>query len=228
MKKIWGRQLRHKHLCKMIPENMETNNFVYHLGMNEDSNELNEGFFPNWTNGLHFCTCKNAYKYLHYGNIVAELRIPDDEMVYYNGSYYKSKRVEIVNTYSLKENDGWKYLINNGCKVTDSECICKMIRYGLDVFSEIKLHYSKPKLHKLVRCACEYDNVEALELLHTKYHANIVSAEDMINKERNKAKATRIFREDNISAYRDINETYMEVAKKSNSKNVVKYLEEHT
>lgn len=113
---IKGRNLKEGILCKVLSEDMVMRGFQYKMGINEDAADL--AMEGSCKAGLHFCLLKDIVYFLHYGNKLALLSVPDDEDVYVDIDKFRTHRLEIRKIMPFSEAVVWEYLCKNCVDIT--------------------------------------------------------------------------------------------------------------
>jgi len=130
------------HYVKILSSDLVHNGFKYKEGLNVDILP----FDPSGSckpGGLYFTDLKNFCKFLDYGNLVADVTIPDDAQVYADGgdatSPYKWKADRIIlsnirpieKILSMKTAEELMELIKSKCDVFHMcQCICVLLIYA--------------------------------------------------------------------------------------------------
>lgn len=101
---------------KILPENMTTHGYTYHLGLNrmEHPENLGETLIAEdgetYEAGLYFADAENILAYCHYGDLIATVDMPNGaNLEYWGNGEYSTDTLEILrirplwNVHTLQE-----------------------------------------------------------------------------------------------------------------------------
>ena len=97
---------------KILKKNMNHNDFQYHEGLNVDTNEFNPT--PNYDGGLFFSDAEHIMLFCDYGDLLAEVEIPEGEKIVQVYDKYKSHSIILKNIKPLWNVDTFKWMTEQG------------------------------------------------------------------------------------------------------------------
>ena len=100
---------------KILRSDMTHHGFVYKEGLNVDINPFDET--PCCGGGLFFSDAENILSFVGYGDLIAEVKIPNGEQIVQVRSKYKSHTIVLKNIKPLWNIDTLEYLIQAGIDI---------------------------------------------------------------------------------------------------------------
>lgn len=110
--------LKEKKFYKILPSNMICRGFQYKEGLNIDIQPFNDKECPN---GLHFSDAEHILYFCGYGDLIAEVEIPENEEVLCFKRKYKAHSIILKNIKPLWDIEVFKTLVENGANIHVNE-----------------------------------------------------------------------------------------------------------
>ena len=100
---------------KILRSDMTHHGFKYKEGLNVDINPFDET--PDCGDGLFFSDAENILSFVNYGDLIAEVEIPDDTKIVQVRNKYKAHAIVIKNIKPIWTVDTFKYCIEEGIDI---------------------------------------------------------------------------------------------------------------
>jgi DNA-dependent RNA polymerase auxiliary subunit epsilon len=98
-----------KQYVKILIDDMKHHDFQYKEGLNVDIHKFTP-YGECQKGGLYFCELSDAYLYLCYGSLIADVEIPLDANVYHEKNKLKANKIILKNIRPIKEHEIWNNL----------------------------------------------------------------------------------------------------------------------
>ena len=100
---------------KIVSSDMTHHGFVYKEGLNIDTELFDE--IPNCGGGLFFSDAQNILSFVNYGNLIAEVEVPDGTKIVQVEDKYKAHAIVLKNIRPIWTIDTFKYFIEEGINI---------------------------------------------------------------------------------------------------------------
>lgn len=126
---------------KILNKTMNHDGFQYHLGLNIDTDC-----------GLCYTTKENLHKYFHDGNLLAEIKIPDDAKVILEGDKWRADKINILRITPLQESKIGKKLLQTVLPPTNYKILKKYKRFKCQRTNDDGIHICNRRADKCDSC----------------------------------------------------------------------------
>lgn len=158
---------KEKKFYKILPRNLKCKDFQYQEGLNVDTKLINK---EECSNGLHFTDAKNILSFYLYGDMIADVEIPNDAIVYEFGNKCKANKIILKNIRPLWSPDVIKEMESQGA---DIHCYGEhVMRHAaesgqVEVVKYLIEHGADPHVYSnsIFRNAIEYEFEELVKYL---------------------------------------------------------------
>ena len=100
---------------KVLRSDMTHHGFVYKEGLNIDTEPFDET--PDCGGGLFFSNAENILSFVNYGNLIAEVEVPNGEKIIQVENKYKVHSIVLKNIKPIWTVDTFKYFIEEGIDI---------------------------------------------------------------------------------------------------------------
>ena len=100
---------------KILRSDMTHHGFVYKEGLNIDTEPFDET--PDCGGGLFFSNAENILSFWRYGDLIAEVEVPDGTKIVQVGDKYKAHAIVLKNIKPIWTVDTFKYFIEEGINI---------------------------------------------------------------------------------------------------------------
>ena len=164
---------------KILPEDLNCRGFQYHEGLNIDSKEITPYMCEN---GLHFADAEHILNFCNYGQIIAEVELPEDAVVYHFCNQSKADKIILKNLRPLWSIETVEALIREDVEFESymNHMLYEAAKYGyLDIVKYLVEHGANihDSDYDTVCCASKYGHLEIVEYL-VEHGANIYAWDD--------------------------------------------------
>lgn len=101
-----SKPINKKQYVKILSDDMEHHNFQYKEGLNVDTHPFT-AYGHCQKGGLYFCELSDAYLFLDYGTLIADVEVPSDAKVYQENNKLKADKIIIKNIKPFREHEIW-------------------------------------------------------------------------------------------------------------------------
>ena len=100
---------------KILSSDLTHHGFKYQEGLNIDTNPFDET--PDCGGGLFFSDAQNILSFVNYGNLIAEVEVPDGTKIVQVEDKYKAHAIVLKNIRPIWTVDTFKYFIEEGINI---------------------------------------------------------------------------------------------------------------
>ena len=150
---------------KILREDLTHHGYTYHEGLNVDPNPFDST--PDYGGGLFFADEKEILMFCGYGNKIAEVTIPEGEVIVSLGEEYKAHRIILGQIRELWTKETFKWLVSCGADIhaDDDYALYQAAKNG---------HLEVTKLLLEYRADVHADDDYALCLASSNGHVDVV------------------------------------------------------